>query len=149
QQLRNRPRVLVGTPGRINDHLERGSLMLHDTTFLVLDETDRMLDMGFAPQIEKIMKFMPAQRQTLLFSATLPKNIVAIAEKYLRDPARIAVGATSAPAAKIKQEVLHVSETEKYEQLVEELHGREGSIILFVKTKYGAEKMATKLSRAR
>lgn len=148
QQLRNRPRLFVGTPGRINDHLERGSLMLHDTGFLVLDETDRMLDMGFTVQIEKVMKFMPKTRQTMLFSATLPKNIVKISEKYLNDPVRVAVSATSSPAANIKHDVVRVNDDEKHGRLLSELDARNGSIILFMKTKYGTEKMATKLSKA-
>lgn len=148
QQLRMRPRIIVGTPGRINDHLTRGSLMLHDTQFLVLDETDRMLDMGFSQQIEKIVKFMPQNRQTLLFSATLPGNIIKMAERYQRNPVRVSVGSTSTPIAKIKQEILHVSEGDKYTQLLAQLNSREGSILLFVKTKWGAEKMAKKLRGA-
>ncbi len=146
QQLRNRPRIFVGTPGRINDHLERGSLILHDTNFLVLDETDRMLDMGFSVQIERVIKFMPKTRQTLLFSATLPKNIVQISNKYMVNPVRVAVDATSSPAQNIKQEVIYTSESEKYNKFLDELNSREGSIIVFVKTKYGTEKMARKLS---
>lgn len=145
QQLRNRPRLLVGTPGRINDHLERGSLMLHDATFLVLDETDRMLDMGFTIQIDQIMKFMPKVRQTMLFSATMPKNIVKIAEKYLTNPEHIAISATSSPAANIKHDVIRLNENEKHERLISELKERTGSIILFMKTKFSTEKMATKL----
>lgn len=146
-QLKMRPRLIIGTPGRINDHLIRGSLMLHDTNFLVLDETDRMLDMGFAPQIEQIAKYLPQKRQTLLFSATMPKNIMSMAAKYQQDPVRISVGSTIAPAANLKQETLHVSEEDKYNKLVAELEKREGSVIVFVKTKIGAEKMATKLRR--
>jgi ATP-dependent RNA helicase DeaD len=145
QQLRLRPRVIVGTPGRINDHLERGSLALHDTNFLVLDETDRMLDMGFSIQIERILKFMPQQRQTLLFSATIPRSIAGMAEQYLRNPVRISVGATSTPVAKIKQETMHMAEADKYAQLVQQLDKREGSVIVFVKTKWGAEKLAIRL----
>lgn len=148
QQLRNRPRLLVGTPGRINDHLERGSLKLHDTNFLVLDETDRMLDMGFTIQIEKILKFMPKTRQTMLFSATLPKNIVKISEKYLNNPVRVAVSATSSPAANIKHDMVRVKDNEKHDRLLSELNSRSGSVILFMKTKFGTEKMATKLSKA-
>ena len=147
QQLRNRPRVIVGTPGRINDHLERGSLTLGGTRFLVLDETDRMLDMGFIAQIESVMKYMAAKRQTLLFSATLRGKIVHIAEKYLNDPVRVAVSRTSAPAANIKQDILRISEAEKYPNLLSQLDEREGSILVFVKTKYGTEKMAAKLSK--
>lgn len=146
-QLRNRPRIIVGTPGRIHDHLERGSLMLHDTHYLVLDETDRMLDMGFSIQIEKIMKYMTAKRQTLLFSATLPKNIMHIAKKYLNDPVRVETTPTTKAASNITQDVLHIAEGEKYDQLLTQLNERHGSIIVFVKTKYGAEKMAQRLSK--
>ena len=146
-QLRNHPRVIVGTPGRINDHLKRKTLKLHDTDFLVLDETDRMLDMGFTIQIEAVMEYMPAKRQTLLFSATLPKNIVHISKKYLNDAVRVAVGATSAPAINIKQDVVQVSEADKYPNLLGQLDKRTGSVIIFMKTKYSTEKMAAKLSK--
>jgi len=147
QQLRNRPRLIVGTPGRINDHLIRGSLMLNNTDYLVLDETDRMLDMGFSIQIDSIMKYMTAPRQTLLFSATLPRNIISISEKYLNDPVRISVSPPSSAAENITQDIIQVSEAEKYTKLLSELDSREGSIIVFVKTKFGTEKMATKLSK--
>ena len=83
RQLGKRARLIVGTPGRINDHLKRKSLNLSATKYLVLDETDRMLDMGFTPQIEMILKFVPKDHQTLLFSATLPKDILRISERYL------------------------------------------------------------------
>ena len=85
KQLSRRPRLIIGTPGRLNDHLQRRSLRLNETYFLVLDETDRMLDMGFTPQIEQILKFIPKRHQTLLFSATLPQNIIRIAERYLNE----------------------------------------------------------------
>ncbi len=145
RQLQARPRIVVGTPGRINDHLARKSLKLHQTRFLVLDETDRMLDMGFAPQIDKIRQLLPEKRQTLLFSATLPKNILRIAETYLSDPVRVAVGQTSQPAANIKQDVRHMVDEEKYPTLLSQLDERSGSVLVFVKTKYGAEKMAKRL----
>ncbi|MDE3059875.1 MAG: DEAD/DEAH box helicase [Pseudomonadota bacterium] len=147
QQLRMRPRLIVGTPGRIFDHLERGSLMLHDAGFLVLDETDRMLDMGFAVQIERIAKYLPQQRQTLMFSATLPADIIKMSERYLNNPVRVSVGSTTTPIAKIQQEIIHVSEEAKYDKLLAQLNQRQGSIIVFVKTKWGAEKMAHKLRR--
>jgi superfamily II DNA/RNA helicase len=146
-QLRARPRLIVGTPGRIFDHLERGSLMLHDTNFLVLDETDRMLDMGFETQIERVVKFLPPQRQTLLFSATLPDNIVKLSSKYLTNPVRVSVGSTHSPIAKIKQEIIHTNDDQKYQVLLGELNKRTGSIIMFVKTKWGAEKMAARLRK--
>lgn len=144
-QLRARPRVIVGTPGRINDHLKRRTLRLNDTNFLVLDETDRMLDMGFGIQIDEIVKYLPTPRQTLMFSATLPSNIVKMSEKYLSDPVRITVGSNNTPMTTIKQEVIRVTETDKYDQLQVQLQNREGSIIVFVQTKFGADKMAKKL----
>ncbi|MBI1954674.1 MAG: DEAD/DEAH box helicase, partial [Proteobacteria bacterium] len=144
-QLKARPRIIVGTPGRVNDHLLQGSLTLNNTHFLVLDETDRMLDMGFGIQLEKIIKHLPKQRQTLMFSATLPPNIAKLSEKYLHQPERISVGSTTVPSSKIKQEIIQVSEEEKYENLLTQLNKRNGSIIVFVKTKWGAERLANKL----
>ena len=146
KQLSRKPRLVVGTPGRINDHLKRNSLKLHETYFLVLDETDRMLDMGFTPQIEQILKFVPRRHQTLLFSATLPPNILRISERYLHDPVRIRVGSTTTPISKIKQEIIQISEGEKYNKLLDELYKRKGSILVFVKTKRNADKMADRLS---
>ncbi|MDR3448294.1 MAG: DEAD/DEAH box helicase [Alphaproteobacteria bacterium] len=146
-QLRFNPRLIVGTPGRINDHLERGSLKLGNVKFLVLDETDRMLDMGFGIQIERILKHVSSDRQTLLFSATLPHNITKLSGKYMKDPVRVAVGSTSAAHVNIKQEVIPVTDADKYGKLLEQLDTRKGSIIIFVKTKYGTEKLAVKLSK--
>jgi superfamily II DNA/RNA helicase len=145
EQLRRSPRLIVGTPGRINDHLERRSLKLKNTGFLVLDETDRMLDMGFGIQIDQILKHMPQERQTLLFSATVPSNIMKLSSKYLKNPERISTGEVNAPAACVKQETLQITEEKKYDQLLLELNQREGSILVFVKTKWGADKMAKKL----
>jgi len=147
QQLKRNPQLVVGTPGRVNDHLNRRSLSLKTTNFLVLDETDRMLDMGFSIQIDEILKHMKSERQTLLFSATLAKKISQIAEKYLKNPARISVSSATAPATNIKQENINVHEAEKYTKLCDELDKRTGSIIIFVKTKYNADKMAIKLSK--
>ncbi len=145
QQLNRNPRIIVGTPGRINDHLVRNTLKLGKTNYLVLDETDRMLDMGFSEQIEKIVRHLPAEKQTLLFSATLPKSIMSLVNQYLKDPVRITIGSTTAPVENIKQELIYVSEEEKYKRLVTELEGRVGSVIVFVKTKRGAEKLAENL----
>ena len=110
KQMRRNPRLIVGTPGRINDHLKRKTLRLNNTSFLVLDESDRMLDMGFTPQINQVLQTVPKKHQTLLFSATLPGNILRLAEKYLNQPVRISVGSTSTPIEKIKQEVLRVND---------------------------------------
>ena len=145
RQLGKRTRLIVGTPGRINDHLKRKSLNLSATKYLVLDETDRMLDMGFAPQIEMILKFVPKDHQTLLFSATLPNDIVRISERYLTKPVRISVGSTTVPIAKIKQETLQVHKENKYNELIDQLLSRKGSILVFVKTKRNADRMVKRL----
>ena len=145
KKLKKRARIIVGTPGRINDHLKRQSLNLSKVSYLVLDETDRMLDMGFTPQIELILKFIPKDHQTLLFSATLPNNILRISEKYLNNPERIAVGSLSSPIEKIKQETFQVSQDKKYHELINQLVERSGSILVFVKTKHGADKIVKRL----
>ena len=145
RQLGNGSRIIVGTPGRINDHLKRRSLNLSATKYLVLDETDRMLDMGFTPQIEMVLKFIPKNHQTLLFSATLPQNILRISERYLNKPERISSGSTSVPVAKIKQETLRVFKENKYDQLIDQFLLRKGSILVFVKTKRNADKMVKRL----
>jgi superfamily II DNA/RNA helicase len=145
KKLKKRARIIVGTPGRINDHLKRQSLNLSKVSYLVLDETDRMLDMGFTPQIELILKFIPKQHQTLLFSATLPNNILRISEKYLNNPERIAVGSLSTPIEKIKQETFQLNQDKKYHELINQLVERNGSILVFVKTKHGADKIVKRL----
>lgn len=147
RQLQNKPRVIVGTPGRVNDHLKRGSLRLTNTKFLVLDETDRMLDMGFGIQLDEIAKYLPAERQTLMFSATLPNNIMTLSKRFLRNPIRIAVGSTHTPIEKIHQELIKTSEAMKYGELMNQLQKRDGSVLVFVKTKYAAERLARKLGK--
>ena len=144
-QLKRKPRLFVGTPGRMNDHLDRGTLNLKNVNTLVLDEMDRMLDMGFSVQIDAIIKHIPNERQTLLFSATVPGNIVKLANSYMNKPERVSIGSTTLPAENIKHEVIHVSDQEKHSRLLDELNNRSGSIIIFMKTKFGTEKMAKKL----
>ena len=144
-QLKKQPRIIIGTPGRINDHLERHSLSLEDIQFLVLDETDCMLDMGFGQQLAKIKDYLPETRQTLMFSATIPSNIVKVASSYLKNPERIAIGSTQSPGINIKQSAIYVKPIEKYTKLLEELNQREGSKIIFVKTKIGTEKLYEKI----
>lgn len=148
QQLRMRPRIIVGTPGRINDHLERGNLMLHDANYLVLDEMDRMLDMGFEDQIMKILKYLPMARQTLLFSATLPPQIIKISEKYLKNPERIQVGEINKAADKIQQKEIRLHADDKYNTLTRELKEREGTVIIFVRAKHATEKLAARLRKS-
>lgn len=149
KELRNRPRVIVGTPGRIIDHLEQGTLFLGHTEFLVLDETDRMLDMGFGIQLDKIRKFLKPRRQTLMFSATLPPNIMQLAGQYLTEPVRINVGGNAQPIDKIKQSAIRTTQREKFGVLRDEVKRREGTIIIFVRTKSGADVIAEKLRGAK
>lgn len=146
QQIRANARILVGTPGRIIDHLKRESIKPDGIHFLVLDETDRMFDMGFESQIESIIKQLPEERQTVMFSATLPASIIKTASRYLKSPERVAIGTESTPISKIKQEVIFVDEFEKEAKLIEQLAHREESIVIFVKTKWGAERLAEKLA---
>ncbi|MBT3776629.1 MAG: DEAD/DEAH box helicase, partial [Pelagibacteraceae bacterium] len=146
-ELKKRPRIYVGTPGRINDHLQRGSLNLHDAKYLVLDETDRMLDMGFEVQINKIIKFLPINKQVLMFSATIPDNILKLSSKYLNNPIRISVGDSNSVAKNIKQEIIELKSDQKLDELVNQITTRSGSMLIFVKTKYGTEKLAKALSK--
>ena len=104
-----------------------------------------MLDMGFTPQIEPILNFVPKEHQTLLFSATLPNNILKISQRYLNNPERISVGSLSTPIDKIKQETFEVSQDKKYHDLINQLVERSGSILVFVKTKQGADKIDKRL----
>ncbi len=146
-QLKMRPRLIVGTPGRINDHLARGTLKLNETDFVVLDETDRMLDMGFGVQIDKVLKYVAQKRQTLMFSATLPPYIIKLANQYMNDPVRVSAGNVSTPVMKIAQETIRVQQGDKYAKLTEELEKRSGSVIVFVKSKHGCDKLAYRLSK--
>ena len=104
-----------------------------------------MLDMGFTPQIEMILKFVPKDHQTLLFSATLPNDIVRISQRYLTKPVRISVGSTTVPIAKIKQETIQLNQENKYNELIDQLLSRKGSILVFVKTKRNADRMVKRL----
>ncbi|MBA4118808.1 MAG: DEAD/DEAH box helicase [Candidatus Puniceispirillum sp.] len=146
--LEKKPRLVVATPGRLNDHLKRGSISLAHMHTLVLDETDRMLDMGFGPQLESIVAHLPEDRHTMMFSATMPPQIEKLAAKYLKNPVRLAVGDVNTPVTNIEQALIHTTDANKYNQLVEELEKRDGSVIIFVKTKHGTEKLAGRLRDA-
>ncbi len=148
QQLKKSPRLIVGTPGRVHDHLQRGLLKLNKTEILVLDEADRMLDMGFGVQLEAIAPFLTSdKRQTLMFSATLPRNIEKLAESYLTEPLRLSAGAANCPAEKVKQSQIKLTNAQKHGQLTKELQERSGSIIIFVKTKHAADDLAFQLQK--
>jgi superfamily II DNA/RNA helicase len=141
KQLGRRPRIIIATPGRLMDHLQRQNQLLSQTAILVLDEADRMLDMGFAPQLQKIRKFLPRERQTFLFSATYPKNIRQLASEYLRAPVEISVGEVSKPVLKIQQEVLETTVKDKNNRLMDELNKRQGSVLIFARTKNRTDRL--------
>ena len=146
--LKRNPRIIVGTPGRINDHIERKTLRLSKATFLVLDETDRMLDMGFGSQIESIIERMDENRQTLMFSATLPEHFRHLAEKYTLNPEFIEIAVNTVDVERIKQEFIHAKEEDKSKMLLAELNRRKGLIIVFAKTKKKVERVAEELKEA-
>ncbi len=143
-ELRRCPRLIVGTPGRVTDHLHQKTLSLRKASFVVLDETDRMLDMGFGIQIDEVFKHIECEKQTLLFSATLPKEILEMSKRYLVSPKRIEVGSVNTVAINIEQELIQTREKNKV--LVEILEQAEGSSIIFVRTQKAAEILKDKLT---
>lgn len=137
--------IIVGTPGRIKDHVNRGNIKLDKVDFLVLDETDRMLDLGFKDTIEEIFEHLPQEKQTFMFSATMPMKIVSMSKNYLTNPVRIDIEKKAENAPKIKQELLKYSYSNKLNVLVKFLNENDGTAIVFVKTKMGAEELSAKL----
>lgn len=146
-KLKRNPRIIVGTPGRINDHIKRGTINLSKINYFVLDEVDRMLDMGFGVQLDKIASYLTNEKQTLMFSATLPSNIKKLSRKYLQNPIEVSVESSNKSPKNIKQEEVSLKNEEKYSYLLDELNERNGSIIVFIKSKYSADSMAKKLQR--
>jgi superfamily II DNA/RNA helicase len=144
--LKSKPRIIIATPGRLVDHLRRGTVSLSTNEILVLDEADRMLEIGFAPQLNEILRFLPKARQTLFFSATFPPDIQRLASKYLKDPVRVTVGQVSQPADHIDQAVRQVNQSAKNQVLQEELNSREGSVLIFARTKHRTDRVARFLS---
>jgi ATP-dependent RNA helicase RhlE len=141
--------VVTATPGRLLDHLRRGWLDLSHVEVLVLDEADRMLDMGFLPDIRRILAYLPTQRQTLLFSATIPQAIVHLAASVQRDPVRVQIGAKTAPAAGITQTLCPVPEHLKTPLLLELLKEADvESALVFTRTKRRTERLARQLVKS-
>lgn len=140
-------RLIVGTPGRINDFLASEKLKIDDFNILVLDEMDRMLDMGFSSQIDKIISNIKVERQTMLFSATMSKKIEKITNKYLKNPVVIKIGETNQPSVNISQDIVEIENKDKFTKLLEYLKESKLFTIVFIKTKYGTERIANKLDK--
>ncbi len=148
QALRDRPSIIVATPGRLVDHIERGTVSTKPIRILVLDEADRMLDMGFKPQLDRIMRELQTPRQTLLFSATLPPDLGALARMHLRDPIRVAVGPQALPPPRATQDVYMVGREEKTPLLLSLLHAHPGKMLVFARTKHRTDRVARALRNA-
>ncbi|OIO35925.1 MAG: hypothetical protein AUJ74_04355 [Candidatus Omnitrophica bacterium CG1_02_44_16] len=142
QALRKNPRVVIATPGRLLDHMRQWNIILDDARILVLDEADRMLDMGFAPQIEKILRYVPKDRQTMLFSATIPKEIIKMATQHMKLPLCVEIAPSGTTAEHVTHEMFIVKRDAKMRLLSKLLPQYHGSILLFSRTKHNASKIA-------
>lgn len=141
--LEGRPHIIVATPGRIIDHMGRSGLRLNAVSTLVLDEADRMLDMGFMPQIKRILEALPKEgRQTLLFSATMPEDIAAITKEHMKLPVRVEIAPAGKTSDLIEQEVFFVGKDNKIDLLASLLKENSDSALVFTRTKFGAKKIA-------
>ena len=139
--IRRGPHVVIGTPGRINDHIGQKTLSVANTSILVLDEADHMFDMGFLPQIKDIIKMIPEDRQTLLFSATMPAEIFALATKHMKSPLRIEMAVSGTVAERVDQEIFVVTKDQKNRLVEKLLMEYKGSVLIFCRTKHGAKKL--------
>lgn len=146
--LRRRPDILVATPGRLLDLMDQGFISLDDIEYFVLDEADRMLDMGFIHDIRKIIARLPVKRQSLFFSATMPKNIVELSRKILKNPRKVAVSPVSSTAETIQQYLYYTNKANKKDLLYHILQDPKiDQVLLFSKTKHGADKIARHLKK--
>jgi ATP-dependent RNA helicase RhlE len=149
QDLRSGASVLVACPGRLNDHIERGTVKLSNIEIVVVDEADRMLDMGFLPQLRRIMRTAPTKRQTLMFSATMGSGVAQVAREFLTDPEHVSVGPKATPPSTIHQTIYPVSNDNKGPMLIEILKRHEvESAIVFTRTRSRADRVARMLVRS-
>jgi len=139
--LRRNPRIVIATPGRLLDHMGQWNIVFDDLVMLVLDEADRMLDMGFAPQVNKILSFLPKERQTMLFSATMPESIMHMTAKYMKLPVSVEIAPSGTIAERLTQELFIVNREAKLQLLRKLLDDYRGSVLLFSRTKHGAKKI--------
>ena len=146
-QLDRGPRLVVATPGRLEDFLRRRSVNLGSVEMLVLDEVDRMLDMGFLPAIRRIVGALPKTRQTMCYSATLDANIREIVRDYVKDPIRIEIGQTSRPSDRVELRVYTVMQDQKLGLLDQMLREEQGTFLVFSRTKHGADRISKKLDK--
>ncbi|HLD36768.1 MAG TPA: DEAD/DEAH box helicase [Planctomycetota bacterium] len=140
--LRGNPRVIIATPGRLMDHMERRNVRLDNVVMLVLDEADRMLDMGFSQQVEKILSFIPKKRQTMLFSATMAREIMDVTNRHMKLPLSIEIAPSGTTAELVTQELFIVKPEAKLKLLNKMLARYPGSVLLFVRMKHQAGKIA-------
>ena len=141
RSLHRNPQIVIGTPGRILDHLEQKTFSLKSLSVLVLDEADRMLDMGFAPQLNKIFRLMPRERQTMLFSATMPNRIVSIAKDNMKLPLRIEIAPSGTTVENATQELFFIGKNDKPRLLEKLLLEHRGSVLVFSRTKHGTKRI--------
>jgi ATP-dependent RNA helicase RhlE len=146
--LQRRPEVIVATPGRLLDHLERRTVGLGTLRIVVLDEADRMLDMGFAPQVERILRVTPLDRQTLCFSATMPAEVAALVRQHLVRPVRVDAGVIARPVARVKQMLYRAQAQEKTPLLLRLLGEEPGQTLIFTRTKHRADRVARAVGAA-
>ena len=146
-QLREKPDMIIATPGRLEDHLQQKTINLRRVSIAVLDEADRMLDMGFAPAIKRIMAQVPRERQTMLFSATMPAEIAALADQFLYRPERVEVARAGTAAETVAQELIFVEHADKSRMLENLLSDHKGTALVFARTRWGARKLAKVVRR--
>lgn len=142
KDLRYNPRIIIATPGRLQDHLRQRTLQLNDVLITVLDEADRMFDMGFAPQVQELFESLPKTRQTLLFSATMAPEVSRLATTYMHTPVRVEVATNHEATRAIAQELCYVPHRSKSEVLAKVLTEHRGTVLVFTRTKLGAGEVA-------